>query len=385
MKDSVLIFEKNSRVLAKKTKNMLIKNGILEVTIKSSDLNNAFIVRFIEIINFIKTNYKNTMIPIRFVLDNVNLTDKLAYILLECIIESLIVNYNYKVELFFKLKKGISTAGIISSPLKYLGGEKNKNLINKDKLYIEKFSYDHYKNHFRRIIKYEDCYEGDALSKIYDEIAYFQKNFNINYDCYEEISEVIIELIGNAIEHTKSDCLVDFDMTSDYTTKQGRPVCGINISIISFSDTLLGDGLKNKITNLPNDLKNDRYDYVRKALQNHVNFFDDNYDATDFFNISAFQHKISGSISKINSGGVGLTKLIKSIEDKSEEHSCYVLTGDRIIMFDPVYLEYDKNGWIGFNENNDYLKNKPSKKTLQKSEFFMPGTAYNLNFIMKVN
>lgn len=384
MKDSVLIFEKNSSALKKKPKNMRIKNGALEVTIKKADLDNAFIVKLIKIINFIKANYKSNMLPIKFILDDINLTDKLAYIVLECIIESLIVNYNYKVEVLFKLKKGISTAGITSSPLKYLGYG-NKKIIKKDELYVKNFSYDHFKNHFRRMIKYEDCCKGDALCKVYDEIAYFQKNFNISYDCYEDISEVIIELIGNAIEHTKSDCLVDFDIAPNYATKQGEPVCGINISVISFSNILLGDGLKDKIINLPNNLKSNRYNHVKNALQNHIGFFDNNYDITDFFNISAFQHKISGSLSKMDSGGVGLTKLIKSIEDKAEEHSCYVLTGDRIIMFDPLYLEYDKNGWIGFNENNDYLKAKPSEKTLQKSEFFMPGTAYNLNFIMKVN
>lgn len=179
--------------------------------------------------------------------------------------------------MFFRLKKGISTAGITSSPLKFLGHH-NKNIINKDNSFVNGFMYDHYKNHFRRVIKYDDCCDGDALCKIYDEIAYFQKNFNISYNCYEEISEVIIELIGNAIEHTKSDCLVDFDIAPNYTTMQGNPVLGINISIISFSNILLGDELKEKIMSIQDDSKYDRYNYVKNALQNHIDFFDDNYD-----------------------------------------------------------------------------------------------------------
>jgi hypothetical protein len=224
------------------------------------------------------------------------------------------------------------------------------------------------------------------LCKIYDDVAYFQKSFNINYDCVEDISEVIVELIGNAIEHSKSDCLVDFDIATDYQSVSGDSVCGINIAIISFSNILLGDGIKKKMEDFnSSEATNDRYAKVKVAKDNHCEYFDDGYDITDFYNISTFQHRISGSEKKMDSGGMGLTKLIKSIEDKATEHTCYVLSGDRIILFEPEYLEYNKDGWIGFNKNNDYFCSKPSNQVLQRSNFYMPGTAYNLNFVMRVN
>lgn len=387
MNDSSLIFKKNSSFSLKKPPNIQLNKGAIQIIIENKSLNNDVIVSIIKNLNYIQNKYAITSIPIRFIFYNVVLTDKLSYILLECIIESLITVFHRKVEVFFKFQKKIITEGIKYSPLMLLGNVQNKSIYEKNKEFIEKFNYEHFKKHFRRVVKYEDYQSSDKLCKIYDDVAYFQKNFNINYDCLEEISEVIVELIGNAIEHSKSDCLVDFDIATNYVSKSGESVCGINIAIVGFSNILLGDGISKKIEKLnTKESVDNRYAKVIEAKENHSKYFDGfNYDLVDFCNISAFQHRISGSEKKINSGGIGLTKLIKSIEEKSENHACYVLSGNRILLFHPSYLEYDTNGWIGFNDCNDYISTKPSNKVLEKSAFYMPGTAYNLNFVMKVN
>lgn len=122
-------------------------------------------------------------------------------------------------------------------------------------------------------MKYADYLKSDKLSKLYDDIAYFQKSFDINYDCLEDVSEVIVELIGNALEHSKSDCLVDFDIAPNYTTEDGDAVCGINIAILSFSNILLGDSIAKKMSDFhTNNLENTRYEYVKNAFNNHKNF-----------------------------------------------------------------------------------------------------------------
>lgn len=386
MQNSFLINQMNSSSDSKKPKNMCIKNGAIEILIKNTELDNSMITTIIRYTNYINRNFKSTIIPIRFILTDVILTDKLAYVIFECVIEAMMSVFHRKIEVYFKLKKMIITEGISSSPLLLLGNRKNKKLSEKNQEFIDKFNFDYYKKHFRRVVKYPDYLRSDKLSKLYDDIAYFQKSFDINYDCLEEVSEVIVELIGNALEHSKSDCLVDFDIAPNYITRDGDSVCGINIAILSFSNILLGDSIAKKMSDFhTNKLENTRYEYVKNALDNHKSFFDDKYDIVDFYNISTFQHRISGSKEKINNGGVGLTKLIKSIEDNATKHTCYVLSGNRIIMFKPEYLEYDKEGWIGFNKNNNYLYSQPDSSVLQRSNFFMPGTAYNLNFVMKVN
>lgn len=386
MQNSFLINQMNSSVDSKKPKNICVKNGVIEILIKNTELDNSMITTIIGYANYINQNFKSTIIPIRFILIDVVLTDKLAYVIFECVIETMMSVFHRKIEVYFTLKKMIITEGISSSPLLLLGNRKNKKLYEKNQEFIDKFNFDYYRNHFRRVVKYADYLKSDKLSKLYDDIAYFQKSFDINYDCLEDVSEVIVELIGNALEHSKSDCLVDFDIAPNYTTEDGDDVCGINIAILSFSNILLGDSIAKKMSDFhTNNLENTRYEYVKNAFNNHKNFFDDEYDTVDFYNISTFQHRISGSEEKINNGGIGLTKLVKSIEDNATKHTCYVLSGNRIIMFEPEYLEYNKEGWIGFNKDNNYLHSQPDPSVLQRSNFFMPGTAYNLNFVMKVN
>lgn len=383
MENIKLLYDYNPKFNKKKHPSIFMKNGKLIVAISNEHLDFETVKTIISDINYIRFKYPSTKIPIIFSFFNIKLVDKLSFVLLECIFQLLIMEFGHKVEVYLEMKNIIITEGINSSPLLILANA-NKSLAEKNKKFLEKFNNDHFKYHFRRVLKSEDM-GTDKLSKIYDEIAYFQKSFNINYDCIEEVSEVIVELIGNALEHSESDCLVDFDIATDYKNKNEESVCALNIVILNFSKILLGDKLCEKIINSNFDDESEgRYKLVEQALSTHNSFFDDVYDKKDFFNISTFQNKISGRNKITPTGGTGLTKLIKSIEDKSEAHSCYVITGDRKIYFEPNYLEY-KDDWIGFNQENDYFNHKPFNGILKRNSFFMPGTAYNLNFIMKVN
>ena len=110
---------------------------------------------------------------------------------------------------------------------------------------------------------------------------------------------------------------------------------------------------------------------------------DDTYKEEDFFNIASFQHKISGSIKKNTTGGTGLTKLVSSLEKQSDAHKCYLITGNRALWFFHQYLEYNQDGWIGFNTENDFLNKTPAYTVIGPNSIYLPGTAYNLNFVMK--
>lgn len=383
MKNEELIYEYNSGFSIGKPKNIRLLNGKIIVDINNKKLDNETVKIIVNYINYINYRYGKVNIPIVFNFKHIMLLDKLSFVILECIFKSLITKYKRKIEVVMNIERIILTEGIYSSPLLILANPLKK-ISEKNSKFLEKFKYDYYKYHFRRVLKYEEYSNTDKLSKIYDDVAYFQECFNINYDCREEISEVIVELLGNAIEHSKSDCLVDFDIAPNYINNCGESVCGINIAILNFSHVLLGDGISNMITNNTCNNLDGKYSRVKSALNNHKMFFDNQYDEKDFFIISTFQNRVSSRGDCRPTGGTGLTKLIKSIEEKSENHACYVLTGDRIIIFNPEYLEYN-NDWIGFNSANDYFNEKPHPGLLQRSSFYMPGTAYNLNFIMKVN
>ena len=88
-------------------------------------------------------------------------------------------------------------------------------------------------------------------------------------------------------------------------------------------------------------------------------------------------------------GGTGLTKLILSLAERSDAYRCYVVSGNRAINFYKELLEYDNERWIGFNKEKDYVSNIPGKnnngeEVVSETLMFMPGTGYNLNFVMEV-
>ena len=60
-----------------------------------------------------------------------------------------------------------------------------------------------------------------------------------------------------------------------------------------------------------------------------------------------------------------------------------MISGERALWFNKDNLEYDSNGWISFNANNDFFTTVPSEGTVTGNTIYMPGTAYNLNFVME--
>lgn len=61
----------------------------------------------------------------------------------------------------------------------------------------------------------------------------------------------------------------------------------------------------------------------------------------------------------------------------------YVLSGRHCVIFKREFLEYDKEDWLGFNSERDFFGCVPSKGVLSECPIMFPGTAYNLNFVMK--
>ena len=375
----------NSSIASSKMKNIRIIDGCIFISIYKKELNNTTIKTIARYINYVHTKYRNSRLPIILKFEHrVQIVDKLAYIIFECLVDTLISKYRCNVCVFLNFEKTIISDGIRFSPLLFLNNNLQR-LSFSNKNFLKKFNSECYNNHYRKVLKYEEYAGTDQLSKIYDDLVYFQKNLSIENDCREEISEVIVELLGNAIEHSCSDCLLDFDVSDNYINiNNGERVCGINIVILNFSNFLLGDKLCDAICNKSDRIFIGKYKEIQNAYQNHNKFFNDSYTQRDFFHISTFQNKVSSRGDNRSTGGTGLTKLIKTIEDKSRDHACYVLTGDRIIIFDQKYLEYDGD-WIGFNSSNDYFNDCPCLELLKKSDFYMPGTAYNLSFIMKVS
>ena len=373
---------KNINMLFENNDQYAYKINIIKGSIVFQGYDNKFsgntILKIINFINTVHKKYKNSKITIVFLFKEIEIVDKLSYILFECICYYLMKNCHHKVYLYWNPQDSILTRGIFLSPLKYLNNNKN----NLD-IFLQKFEKDIYQRHFRRLIS-NDKETTNYLGNLLQELDSFLKFFSITEEYRDQISEVITELTGNACEHGCTDCLLDIDITASYKKsiegiRQKGNFYGINIAIVNFSNILLGDGIKAKIDS--GNLNEPRYIDLRNAYNYHKTFFTEDY--TYFCNLSSLQDKISGRTDYGPSGGTGLTKLIHSLQKISDVDKCYVISGHRGVFFLKNVLNYDDRNWLGFNEEKDFFHATPKNDVTTECYIFFPGTAYNLNFVMK--
>ncbi|WP_139990882.1 hypothetical protein [Paenibacillus paridis] len=375
MKNDQFLLQKNGKKQIKKFK---IYNKLIVYKLNKSIFDEAVIKDIIGFVNAVEEKYHNIKLPIHFDLGLIEIRDKLTYIMFECVCNYLIETCKRKVIVTVNAKEHINTEGITSSPLLLLGTNQ-KDRFSK---FIQKFKKEIYKSHYRRVIGTEENNDPYLLSRIMSDIDSFLKMFYVTKQHRDAITEVIIELAGNALEHTDADCLIDLDVTEPYEKKETTGTFyGINITIINFSPKLLGYSIAEKIKQ--KGILNDRHLKLLDAYTMHKENFSSQYGEEDFYNIASFQHKISGRLANESTGGTGLTKLISRLEGYSDAYHCYVITGNRAVFFVRDYLSYNKDGWIGFNKGKDFLTQIPETELLSSSTINIPGTAYNLNFVMK--
>jgi two-component sensor histidine kinase len=383
----------NRQGLGRKSNTLLTKNGkkYFQFKNKMNFLNDAVVKNIIEFLNSVKT--KKIKLPVFLDIGQVTVADKLSYIVLECLVYEML-NLGYSVTVKFYPNSNIDTRGINNSPLRHLNEcwsrfSSNKNY--RESKFRKEFNSITDGRKYRRMISPKS---NSYLSKLTSSLILFLKNqFEFSESCrkieYDEImviklANTIGELVGNATEHGEGDCLLDIDITHNFThsKKQGRTFGAVNIALVNFSDTNFGDKVKKKILNT--DLsKSIRYQKTKVAYDIHQqSYFNDNYNEEHFWNLASLQDKISGRPDNYNNGGKGMTDLIKSIQNFTHEDYCYMMSGKEILKFKKELLKQDSDGFIGFNKTS-FLQSGPETTTLAKSKVYLPGVAYNLNFILE--
>lgn len=370
------IIEQNAHKLKRIPR--LDKGGVVTVRFNGEDFNSTSLVTIFSQINAITSTYGRGCKKVIFQCSGFKPRDEFAYIMLECVLYTVKFKYGYEVELLMdKMFYTVEAPGLRSSLLNYfLPFSKN------DKLLQKKYRSDLTQTHFRRIVSAEDESE---VSLFMGDLKTFLKGLSVHPEYSEEVSNVVSELVDNACEHTGTDCLADIYVSKPTYKKIGEEgfYYVINFVVINFSEKCLYEDIKKKIENgeYPEE---SRYKTLKNAYEKHKSYFhtDGSYNEIDFFNIASFQDCISGRSYESKTGGTGLTELIKSLEEHAVEHTCYVLSGEQGIEFEPKYLVYN-DGWIGFNEEKDLFEHKPAQEALLRSAVNFLGTGYNFNLIVK--
>ena len=377
MKNENLLFEENkissrNKIMLSPRKEYIYKSKSLEIDLKE-------IKSILTFIRTLKDQKKlSRIVPIVIDLGKGQFVDKLPYILMQCICHMLI-KQGYRVKPIFNCFHTIFNEGIKSSYIQVLDGSPRN-----DQIFCDKFTFEINGTHYRRVIRREE--KKEQLCRYSQEIESFLKFCGIDSECCGLTSDVVVELVDNALDHSNSDCLVDIDITNPYIkdNNASKRYCGVNIVILSFSNVLMGFGLKEKLDRAERNIEEstDRYNDALIARSYHSNHWNADYTEEDFHILVSFQHRISCRDS-FSTGGTGLTQLINALEDKADSYNCYMLTGERIVHFNKEFI-HEEHGWIGFNIQHDFLGNIPDTSVIGKSGIVFPGTSYNLNFAMEM-
>ncbi len=369
----------NSGLDVKKAKKILMQGNTVTISIGNNSFDGLQVKLLLEKLNYVIKRYGKKCKIINLISDNFCPKDKMTYIILEVIIYELINTYKKGVYLTFKeVNININTYGLNESLLYQL-------ICRKIDFQVFKMAFERRSrvclNSFRRVVKIDDAMD---ISKLMTDTKSFLKPFQIEKDDCSKIARIVSELADNACEHAKSECLIDIDVSEDYIKKgdlDGQ-YYSINICGVNFSDVLLGQPLKKKIIEKQfQDSK--KYEDIAKAYENHKEMFDNNYTDEHFFVLASFQDNISGREMEINTGGRGLAEIVGELEKRVDVHECYVMTGNKVVFFQPDNLEIDDNGWISFNKEKDFIKCKPSYNVTTYSDTNLCGTGYNLTLIYK--
>ncbi|MCI9078122.1 MAG: hypothetical protein HFH68_04220 [Lachnospiraceae bacterium] len=368
-----LLFLKNEIYEERK---LFVNGSAIHIRVKKYNgfINGKSIIRLISDLKSVLEWGRNDNLKIILDFDKVCFSDKLVYILCECMCSILVEVYNINVQVNMDLKTNIITYGLKDSCMKCLGKEQDY------KGFVQCFNGKINDTHYRKTIDSQYAMIDNYLGKIMEEIANFLTGAGVDENAADDLSEVVSELAGNAYEHTSADCLIDIDVAPSFYDNRNNVKCyGINVVVLNFSNKLLGDGIKRKISG--ENLINDRYKMLDKAYKKHSIYFDENYNEDDFYNIMAFQHGISERIDNSIMGGTGLTCLINSLCEKSTADNCYVMSGNKAVLFKKGYLEYNTDKWLGFNNSNDIF-DLPDRTLIDRSAAYFCGVAYNLNFVI---
>ena len=233
--------------------------------------------------------------------------------------------------------------------------------------------------HYRAIISLNDFLEDNkSVSAYCDDIFSYLKHTGISETLYCDLFEACSEVINNVFDHTETDCLVDIKCSTVVT---GQKYFSINI--ISLSDVFIGT----KLIELLKNNKINEYsgaNIVLKAFDFHSKYFSQEYDLESFGFVCSFQNRVSTRGNSTQSGGTGLTTLIKKIHGKKtqEEYYSYIISGKNMLNLKTDYLTVDSNGLIGVNDNNDFYSTIPSKEIIMKEERVFPGTIFSISLLL---
>lgn len=360
----------------------IIKDRPIRINAYSESFNSGTLLYILQRVKYLK-RYKWLPLKVDLILGDVSFADKITYLMLDMIIYDIFVTTKFDLKIKVNvdctrvMHNGFKGTALYRATIKS-GGKLNKTAFiteYENSIYIDTSIY-------RRYYKRDILDTNPQIPSIVATEIESMLSPHYNDDVWiEEVCEAVAELVDNTIAHTDSDCLIDLDIcdTSDEEYKV------LTIAVINFSEERLFDRIKSNIIQETYPRDDSLYEIVYSAYDNHKQFASKDYTSDDFFHITAYQNGVSTRTLKSGSSGTGLTTLIRNIIGKTDETFSYSLSGNNIVFFHNDYMKVLDSGFIGFNEESDYINYPPSDQVVNKSSVYIPGTVFQLSLVRKNN
>lgn len=280
------------------------------------------------------------------------------------------------------------------TPINLMNSFHNKNIIKDYYSQLQTTLSNNKFKFFIKIINSEDNLEINT-SIIYQDVSTFLTGINVdNQEFIDDISEIVAELVGNALEHSKAPTLLyihrhdSFYYTNEedkilYERLKNKELDIYTINLICLSDKKIYDGIMNKF-----EIDNQIFDgKILKSYENHTKHFDNQYTKEHFFTLTAMQPRITER-EDTSSGGIGLPTFIQKISKYTLDSRSYVASGKSVIHFirDSLGVKFNEDKSIvtevGLNDSGNYY-DPPNFDKLSISPLFINGIIYNIMLVVE--
>lgn len=349
-----------------------------KIRIKDKLFSIKSIYKIVEHLKWMK--YETNICETKILIDAEFIADQAILTLMESIIYFVINEWNFKITYRFSINRNVLGYQLFKKNLLYK--------YNNKKIVLEEYNIEYNRkttiegDHFRKICEnIEENRKGKFISITMDEIDTFLKCFEFDNEYRNELAEVIVEIVDNALNHSNGDCILCLNVLKNDLHKYKY----VDVAVVVIDDIFIGKEIIKYINKEDKSEYSEKNEIVLRALENHKKFFDEKYNINSFAMISAFQKYVTTRKMSGNSGGTGLTTLIKALIEKSTLNYCYVISGKTNLLFKKEFLNLNEEGLIGFNEKNNYIEMIPNEKVVSINKYDMNVNIYNLQFILKEN
>lgn len=316
----------------------------------------------------------------KIIIDSDFIADQAILTLMESIIYFVINEWKFKVTYRFSIKENVLGYQIFKKSILFKYNNKKIIIDDYNKEYNKKTAIN--VDHFRKVCENnEENRKGNFISITMDEVDTFLKCFEFDDEYRNELAEVIVEIVDNALKHSNGDCILNLNVLKNDYHKYKY----VDVAVVVIDDIFIGKEIVEYIKKEDKSEYSEKNRIVLEAYENHKKFFGEKYNINSFAMISAFQKYVTTRKLSKNTGGTGLTTLINALIEKSTLNFCYAISGNTNLIFKKEFLNLNDEGLVGFNEKNNYKEMIPDQKVVSINQYDMNVNIYNLQFILKEN